>query len=257
MTASDVNSLVFVDPSHVDERWRVCIYAAPGSGKTVAACSAPGPIVAVNADRPGAYRFARRHYPGKPIHEVRFRNLQTVRDTLEWARGNQDEIGTVVLDPFGAIYDTIVSDHTHGKNTDWQGVNKAAIGIITSFRALDVNLIVVAHERVEKDENADIEAKIYPQLGGPALVQKIMAEMDVVARIFHRDATESAAEAWMGQFVSARGYQCKDSSGALGRARPADVSEWIATANGAEEPVPWDAPADPVTVDAAGNPIAF
>ena len=84
MTASsDVPSLLFVNPDAVDERWRIGLFAAPGGGKTVALCSAPGPILTVNADRPGAYRYSRRHYPGKPIHEVRFTGWQTMRDVYE------------------------------------------------------------------------------------------------------------------------------------------------------------------------------
>lgn len=240
--SSDVPSLTFVDPNAVDERWRLGLFGAPGTGKTVALCSAPAPILAVNADRPGAYRFARRHYPGKQIHEVRFQSWQTMREVYEYARENQDKIGTVAFDPTNAIYDQLVRENTTGNGKPaWQKVNETFIDLIRAFRALDVNLVLVAHERVEKDENAETEAKVYPNYGGPALIQKVMAELDIVARMFRREASEEAPEAWMGQLVVARGYQVKDSSGALGRTRVADLSEWIAAANaaGAGEDVPF------------------
>lgn len=243
---SDLSSLVFVNPDVTDDRWRICLFGAPGVGKTVAACSAPGPIVAVSADRPGAYRYSRRAFPGKRIDEARFAGSQTLRDVYDHVKQNQADIGTVVLDPFGAMYDAVVAENTTGSGKpNWQKVNDTILGSVRAFRDLDVNLVLVAHERLEKDENADTEAKIFPQLGGPALVQKVMAEVDIVARVFRK--TDDAGEAeWFGQFVTARGYQCKDSSGALGTHRVADVSEWIATAN-APAAEPTDSPFKPET----------
>jgi hypothetical protein len=146
------------------------------------------------------------------------------------------------MDPVNAVYDQLVRENTGpGGKPAWQKVNETFIDLIRAFRALDVNLVLVAHERVEKDENADTEAKVYPNYGGPSLIQKVMAELDIVARVFRREPTDEEPEAYMGQLVSARGYQCKDSSGRLGRVRVADLSEWIAAANADdEEPVPWD-----------------
>lgn len=248
MTAtSDVPSLTFVDPNAVDKRWRIGLFAAPGGGKTVAACSAPGPILAVNADRPGAYRYARRHHHGKQINEVRFQSWQTMREVYEYARDHQDSIGTVVFDPANVIYSHLVKEHTgpSGK-PNWQTVNEKFLELVKAFRDLDVNLVLVAHERTEKDENADTEAKIYPNYGGPALIQQVMGELDIVARMFRREATEDAPEAYVGQLVEARGYQCKDSSGALGRTRVADLSEWIDTANAQDDrsDLPWEPAAE-------------
>lgn len=240
MPETDLPVLMFEDPASVDKRWRIGLFAAPGGGKTVAATSAPGPILAVNADRPGAYRYSRRHHADKEINEVRFQDWQTIRNVYEYAREHQADLGTVVLDPVNAIYDRLIRENTgpSGK-PNWQKVNETFMEMLHRFRDLDVNLVLVAHERTEKDENGETEAKIYPNFGGPALIQKMMAELDIVARMFHRDATEDEPEAWMGQLVVARGYQCKDSSGMLGRARPADLTEWIETANGSDDDVPF------------------
>lgn len=239
---SDIGNLTFVDPDAVDTRWRIGLFGPPGAGKTVAATSAPGPILAVNADRPGAYRYSRRHHRDTLIHEVRFGAWQTMRDVYEYARQHETELGTVVMDPANAVYDQLVRENTGpGGKPNWQKVNEQFIDLIRAFRALDVNLVLVAHERVEKDENADTEAKVYPNYGGPALIQKVMAELDIVARVFRRPESEEEPEAYMGQLVTARGYQCKDSSGRLGRTRLADLSEWISAANADdEEPVPWE-----------------
>lgn len=246
MTArSDIPSLTFVDPAKVDDRWRIVLYGAPGVGKTVAACSAPGPIIAVSADRPGAYRYARRHHDGQTIHEARFNGSDTLRDVYEHVKANQGQIGTVLLDPWNAMYDELVRENTTGSGKpNWQRVNEVALNAIRGFRDLDVNLVIVAHERRETDENAETEAKIFPQLGGPALIQKVMGEVDIVARVFRRPGEEGAEPSWEGQLVTARGYQCKDSTGVLGTTRPLDLAEWIWTANQQGEsqgdPLPFD-----------------
>lgn len=232
---SDISSLVFVNPDETDKRWRIGLFGAPGVGKTVAACSAPGPIVAVSADRPGAYRYSRRAFPDKVINEARFTGSGTLRDVYAHVRDNQADIGTVILDPFGMIYDEVVSENTTGSKPNWQKVNDVILGAVRNFRDLDVNLILVAHERREQDEANETEPKIYPQFGGPALVQKVMAELDIVARVFSK-TDEDGSTRWYGQFATARGYQCKDSSGALGRMRETDVSEWIEAANAAAMP---------------------
>lgn len=232
MTRSDIPSLTFVDPSKVDERWRIVLYGAPGVGKSVAACSAPGPIVAVSADRPGAYRYARRHHPDKTINEARFTGSDTLRDVYEHVKANQADIGTVVLDPWNAMYDELVRENTSGNGKpNWSRVNDIALGALKGFRDLDVNLVIVAHERRETDENGETEAKMFPQLGGPALIQKVMGEVDIVARVFRRPGEDGADPSWEGQLVTARGYQCKDSTGVLGATRVLDLSEWIDTAN--------------------------
>lgn len=238
-------ALSFVDPDTVDQRWRVVLFGAPGVGKTVAACSAPGPIVALSADRPGAYRYARRHFPDKHIDEARYAGSPTLRAVYDHVRSHQDAIGTVVLDPWNTMYDELVREHTVGTGANakpnWQKVNDVALAAIRGFRDLDVNLVLVAHERREQDDQGDTEAKVFPQLGGPALVQRIMAEVDIVARVFRRDGEEGEEPEWMGQLVTARGYQCKDSSGVLGRTRPADLSEWFEAANADDpaEDLPW------------------
>lgn len=239
---TDVPSLTFVDPDAVDVRWRIGLFGIPGSGKTVALASAPPPILTINADRPGAYRYARRHNRGNQIHEVRFATSQTLREVYEYARDHQHELGTVAMDPFNAIYDQLCRENIDAKGKPrWTVINELVMDLIRAFRALDVNLVLAAHEKVEKDENADTEAKVFPAFGGPSLVQKVMGEMDIIARVFRQDASEDEPESWKGQFVTARGYQCKDSSNALGRTRVADLSEWIAAANaaGAGEDVPF------------------
>ena len=76
--------LSFVDPSEMATTYRVVIWASPGEGKSVAAASAPSPILVVSADRPTAYVFARRHHNHTPesLRETRY----TDRATLDTVR---------------------------------------------------------------------------------------------------------------------------------------------------------------------------
>jgi hypothetical protein len=70
--------LLFVDPNETDPTYRVCLWAAPGQGKSVAAASPHrDPILVLSADRPSAYRFARKHHKGKRIDEVRYQGDAT------------------------------------------------------------------------------------------------------------------------------------------------------------------------------------
>jgi hypothetical protein len=243
---SDTASLTFVDPDEQDNRYRICLWAQAGAGKTVAACSAPGPIVAVSADRPGAYRYARRHHHGKQIREVRFEGAHTLELVYRYLK-QTPEVRTVVLDPFGAIYDAMVSElgGAEPKGPHYQRVNKRLLDFLITLRALDLNVILVAHERVEGDEDSGIQRM--PALGGPKMIEKTLAEMDIVAWCY-RMPQEDGPDKFMGQLVNARGRTCKDSTNALGRTRELDVSEWIEAANGDlygnDSDLPW---ADDVT----------
>jgi len=53
-----MTQLQLVTPSE-DPNTNVLLYGPPKSGKTVAAASAPKPLLYLNADRPNATRFAR------------------------------------------------------------------------------------------------------------------------------------------------------------------------------------------------------
>jgi hypothetical protein len=249
--------LTFVDPTEHDSRYRICLWAEAGAGKTVAACSAPAPILAVSADRPGAYRYARRHHAGKDIREVRFENQRTLDDVYRYLR-DTPEIRTVVLDPVGSIYDECVYElgGADPKGPHYQKVNKRLIGFLKSLRDLDLNVVLVAHEREDGDENTGI--KLLPALGGPKFIQEVLKEMDIVAWCYRKPAEGEEPDMFMGQLVNARGRTCKDSTNVLGRTRELDLTEWIDTANAGlapdESDLPWG-PQGPDNSDADPHPL--
>ena len=235
---SDVPTpLAFVDPGETDARHRVVLWASPGAGKSVAAASAPDPILVISADRPGAYRYARRHHKGKDIREVRYDGPDTLNDVYRYLRSTSD-IRTVVIDPFQTIYDNLVDTgpKTGKGDPNWQAVNKKILGFLYSLREFDINLVIVAHEKINEGEG-----KLYPAVGGPSLINKVLAESDIVA---HVERVQGEGETrWEAQLQPAGPLVCKDSTGyGLGDRRALDLSEWFSHVADADADLPWGDP---------------
>jgi hypothetical protein len=231
--------LTFVDPTATDPTYRVCLWAAPGEGKSVAAASAPGPILVLSADRPSAYLYARKHHAGKDIREVRYVGPQTLEEVYTYLKDDACDIRTVVIDPVSHIVDQITDIAPAGREggPDYLWVNKKVLGFIKSLRRFDVNVVLVAHEKLNDGKKGD--GKMYPQIGGPALINKILAEMDIVARIERvtRTVDDEQETVWVGQLQPTGNFVCKESTAAdLGDRRIADLTRWFELANAALEP---------------------
>lgn len=263
---SDVpGTLEFVNPAETDGTYRAVLWAAPGQGKSVAAASAPDPILVLSADRPSAYRFARKHHQGKDIREVRFIDESTLVAVYRYLRENTD-VRTLVVDPFGNVYAHLIERApTRGDGEpDYQLVNKKLLGFVTSLRAFDINVILVAHEKLNDGKRGD--NRLYPDLGGPALTNKLLAEMDIVARVERHVSSSDEGEEevrWVGQLQPRGNLVCKESTGALGDRRIADLSRWFEVANESlaveVADLPWedggDAPeAPPAPSEPEGDP---
>ncbi len=251
MTAlTDVPALTFVNPDEQATTYRVCLWAAPGQGKSVCACSAPGPILVLSADRPTAYQFARAYWAGRrDIREVRYVDANTLAAVYAYLRNDPDgkEIRTVIVDPLSNIYDQLVrtAPKRNDGDIDYQAVNLKVLGFLTSLRPLDVNVVLIAHEKLNDGKKGD--GMLYPALGGPALINKVLAEMDICAHLERQTRTlddggrEQAR--WIAQLQPANGIVCKESTGTdLGPWRIADLSRWFEVANNALAPdadMPW------------------
>jgi hypothetical protein len=248
--ASDIPSdvLTFVDPDETDDTYRVVLWAAPGSGKSVVAASAPGPLLVLSADRPSAYKYARKHHAPKVINEVRYQGPDTLEAVYRYLKANPD-IRTFVLDPFTNVYDALADVAPAGREggPDYQWVNKKLLGFIKSLRVFDVNVVLVAHEKLNDGKRGD--GKLYPALGGPALINKVLAEVDICAHIEMR-RTDDGTVTNVAQLQPTDALVCKESAsgGVLGARRVADLTRWFEVASAALAPVvddlPWESPAD-------------
>jgi hypothetical protein len=250
MTESDVpTELAFVDPTETDDTYRVVLWAAPGQGKSVVAASAPGPIVVLSADRPSAYRFARKHYAGKEIRERRYAGPGDLEAVWRYLR-DHPEVATFVIDPFTNVYDSLVDAAPAGRegDPDWQWVNKKLLGFIQSLRAFRINVVIVAHEKLNDGKKGD--NKLYPALGGPSLINKILAEVDICAHIEMRRDDKGVTN--VGQLQPRDNLVCKESTagGELGARRVADLTRWFELASEALQPdvsdIPWESEGEAV-----------
>lgn len=235
--------LMFVDPTKTDPTYRVCLWAAPGEGKSVAACTAPGPILVVNADRPAAYAFARKHHAGKEIREVRYEGVQTLEAVFQYLAAPGCDIKTVVVDPVSNIIDQIrdVAPAAKDGDIDHSWVNKKMLGFVQALRRFDVNVILIAHEKLNDGKKGD--GKMYPSMGGGTLINKLLAEMDIAAHISRvtRMVDDEQETVWIGQLQPVGNLVCKESTPAdLGDRRVADLSRWFELANDATRPDPED-----------------
>lgn len=254
---TDVPELEFVNPSETVKTYRAVLWAAGGQGKSVAAASAPAPILVLSADRPSAYMFARKHHGHTPdsLREVRYKDAGTLDAVYRYVRAHP-EIRTLVVDPAGHIVDHLADTaplRADG-DVDYQAVNKKFLGFVKSLRAFDVNVVLVAHEKLNDGKKGD--GKLYPALGGPSLINKLIAEMDIVAHIERHVTTGEGQEEvvrWIGQLQPRGNLVCKEGLGVLGDRRIADLSRWFDLASSEltpdESDLPWGTPGDPENRD--------
>jgi hypothetical protein len=245
--------LEFVDPAETDLTFRVVLWAAPGQGKSVAAASAPAPILVVNADRPSAYRFARKHHghTAENLREVRYQGPDTLAHVYKYLNDHR-EVKTVIVDPVSNVIDQLADvapPNREKDGPDYSWVNKKFFGFVKSLRVFDVNVVLVGHEKLN-DSGKRKDGMLYPAIGGMTLINKLLGEMDIVARVERLSKpTEDDPDAavWVGQIQPRDNLVTKDGTGALGDRRIADLGRWFEIATEALSPsdVPWSKDFDP------------
>lgn len=226
-------TLEFVAPSKASATINALLYGPPGSGKSTGALSAPGPILIVNSEGQGGIRFARRRFGDQKIRELTFAGKQTFIDAYLYLKERKGGEKTLVIDTIGEAHRMLLDEMAKdGRPTmqQWGDVQVIIERFIRSVRDLDINVILVCHEEIQKDE-ATGEAMRMPLTGGRKLPALLTAQVDVVAYTGVVLPTDEAGDVkYMAQLVSANGRYGKDRSGLLGTHREVDLSEWIQTA---------------------------
>lgn len=234
--------LEFVDPSAAVRRCQAVLWGPSGFGKTTVMATAPDPILVLTRSRPGALRFARAQDPSKDIRETRYQGLGSLASVYYYLK-HHEEIETVAIDPFQPIFDLVVRDtprRSDGDN-DWNAIQDKILGFLASLREFDVHVVICAAERLSDAKNGD--GKLYPALGGPSLINKIMDEVDIVASLHPEYEEETGAiSSIVGALHPNGNLVNKEGTGARLPARmPADLTAWFALATAlpaAPEPEP-------------------
>lgn len=226
------DGLQFTNPDATNEFWNVLLYGPGGNGKTIGACSAPGPIVYINADGADALRKAHAMF-GKKIRETVFTGPETLDQVYLYVTSEEGkDVKTVVLDPVGEIYEKLFECY-HGDGAARKDalaahsdVQTKLIRFINSFRDLPINLVLVCHEEVADQEGETIRR---PMTGGKKLPEKIVGKMSIVGycQVVPEDEEKGTPRRWVAQLVEARGRRAKDRSEGLGDSRDIDLEEWL------------------------------
>lgn len=223
-------TLDFVKPSAVEPTQNILIYGAPGTGKTVGACSAPGPILVLNGEGQGGLRRAREIHGADKIREVAVTGKGVLDAAYLYLRDRKGGEKTVVIDTVGEVYRILLEEIGGERPTlqNWGDVNTLIERFVRALRDLDINVVLVAHEELVADGTTG-ETMRQPVTGGKKLPAQLMAQVDVVAYagVVQR---ENAEPEYVAQLVSGAGRHAKDRSGRLGTTRPVNLTEWIATA---------------------------
>lgn len=224
----------FVVEDDAPETFNVLLYGPTGAGKSTAAATAPGPLLWVNAEGPGALAFPRKvaRERGTKIFEARVEREQDIRgrmrQIIEHVKfGGDPKPQTVVVDTVAKVRDAlirqIVQPGARNSIQQFGEVAKVLEEFVRLMRDLPVNLILLCHEDITEAEGERI---VQPLIGG-ALTPKIPAEMDVVAYCGVARDEETEVVRYMGQLAEGRGRRAKDRSGGLGVARDLDLTEWL------------------------------
>lgn len=218
----------FVEASEAPPTLNICLYGPGGTGKTVGACSAPGPILVLNAEGPGALRFSRERY-GDAIREVEVTGAETLDESYLYLQKGEGGEKTVVIDTIGETYGKLLANFGGARPSlqNYGDTNVKIERFVRALRDLPINVVLICHEQVD---DGDGEVTRRPMTGGKKLPEIIVAQMDVVAYTGVIPATEDEPARYVGQLVEAQGRRAKDRTGKLGEFRDLDLSEWIQVA---------------------------
>jgi hypothetical protein len=235
-------ALSFTKPPSAPKR-NVLLYGPPKSGKTAGACSAPGPILLLNADLPNAtwYAHDRARQAGgqQHLHEIEYAGFATLTDIGfgiergDLAGPDGRPIETIVVDPINELY-RLVLEELSGRaiSPTLQTYLATQTHLERFFRALckakQYNAVFVAHELPVKDEaSGTLERLAATGTTNPALGQKLMGMVDVIGYTAVVEVADKYE--YLAQLIDAKGRRGGDRFASLGPVAPIDLAAWFAS----------------------------
>lgn len=230
-----MTALEFVVPTEI-KHFSSILFGPHGSGKTVAAASAPDPIVYLNADRKDGLRFARKHFPDKDIRELPVTGIDTLYNTVLYVQEHPD-VETVVLDSMGKIYDrvlrSIAKNDKHPTLPEHGDCQTHIKRFVEALIELPVNVVLVAHDMtvevagMEQDGTLRREQVPFVGTSNPAMANSLMRDVSIVA--FCGAMGTGDERRWVAQVTESDGRRAKDNTGAiaaLGEYPEANLTAW-------------------------------
>jgi hypothetical protein len=232
-------------PSPEDLKLNVLLTGPPKTGKTLAAASAPAPILYLNADLPNATMLAHRFY-GDAIMEVKYEGLKTLGEITNVLRAQEQqpkdkrEVATVAIDPVGELHRRLMEEQSNRAirpSRDTYGdVSKYIERFCREMCERDVNVVIVAHDRpVENDGR--VESLPWTGTSNTALGGTIMGMVDVIGYTGIVEQ-EGGDKLYAAQLVPGGGRKAGDRFASLGRWQPLNLSKWVELSQQLPEKMP-------------------
>lgn len=233
-------TLQFVDPSTSPPAVNVILFGAAGAGKSTGALSAPGPVLLLNAEGPGAVRFARDLYGDDHIREVQMTGQATLDAVEGYLLAGGEGEQTFVLDSLAEVFRVLLEEYSGGGKISLPNYGDASTRLERFCRALrdmPINVVLVAHELdVIDEQTGQIERVPFTGTSKPTLSKKLMGMVDVVGYCVRWErASEDGVDPevrYVAQLVDGKGRRAKNRGGALGSSREVNLAEWIGVITG-------------------------
>jgi hypothetical protein len=210
----------------------VLLYGDSKSGKTTGACSAPGPVLLINADLPHAPWYARTKYA---VDEVEWEGFKTLQEIEAAATGEKFPYETVVLDPIGEVYLKLLDEFSNNAITPTLPTYGAVQTHLYRWckaiaEAPNVNLIITAHE-LELENGDELLIRPFTGTSKAKFGNRLCALVDVYGYVAMTETQvdgESVKQP-MAQLVNGKGRVGGDRTDSLGSTRELDLGEWYKT----------------------------
>lgn len=220
-------TLEFVEPQEI-ATWNALLYGPGKSGKSVAAASAPGPVLYCNAESQSALRVPRAMHPN--LKEVALDKLSAMLDVIAHLREGKHSFKTVAVDPVGELYTHLVYELSGGSLSPRLDVYRDAGTHIERFArnlcALPINVVFVAHDHVF-DTSSEGDSERLPYTGSnsnPSLGGKLLQMVDIVG--FTGVVREDDKTVYKAQLINGYGRRGGSRFPVLGASRELDLTEW-------------------------------